>query len=153
IGRAGSPRPACGEREHTRPRDTDYRDDPVTALNQVRAIRYRGERSRTRTRTQLTETTSTTRPQPAPVAPRRPYSFPRHAITVRDDYAWLKDEKWQEVLRDPAVLDPDIRTYLDSENAYTESLLGHTGALQKELVREMRGRVKEDDSSVPSPDG
>ena len=88
-----------------------------------------------------------------PVAPRRPHSFARYGITVRDDYAWLKDENWQEVLRDPTVLDPDIRTYLEAENAYTESLLGHTDGLQKQLVAEMRGRIKEDDSSVPSPDG
>ncbi|MET4390915.1 oligopeptidase B [Bradyrhizobium sp. F1.4.3] len=93
---------------------------------------------------------SQTRP---PIAPRRPHAFTRHGITVADDYAWLKDAKWQEVLRDPAVLDPDIRKYLDEENGYTESLLGHTAALQKTLVREMRGRIKEDDSSVPSPDG
>jgi len=92
-------------------------------------------------------------PSKPPVAPRRPHSFTRHGITVTDDYAWLKDEKWQEVLRDPAVLDPDIRKYLDEENVYTESLLGHTSGLQKTLVREMRGRIKEDDSSVPSPDG
>ncbi|MBB4398333.1 oligopeptidase B [Bradyrhizobium sp. ERR14] len=72
---------------------------------------------------------------------------------MTDDYAWLKDAKWQEVLRDPKVLDPDIRKYLDEENSYTESLLGHTASLQKTLVREMRGRIKEDDSSVPSPDG
>jgi oligopeptidase B len=87
------------------------------------------------------------------VAPRRPHSFTAHGITVVDDYAWLKDNNWQEVLRDPAVLDPDIRNYLDAENAYTESLLGHTAALQKTLVKEMRGRIKEDDSSVPAPDG
>ncbi|MGY3405860.1 oligopeptidase B [Bradyrhizobium sp. GM5.1] len=92
-------------------------------------------------------------PSLPPLAPRRPHSFTRHGITVTDEYAWLKDEKWQEVLRDPAVLDPDIRKYLDAENGYTESLLGHTAALQKTLVREMRGRIKEDDSSVPSPDG
>src|SRR5258706_9093184 len=92
-------------------------------------------------------------PLPAPVAPRRPHSFTTHGITVGDDYAWLKDQNWQEVLRDPAVLDPDIRKYLEAENAYTESLLGHTAALQKTLVAEMRGRIKEDDSSVPSPDG
>src|SRR5580692_10492687 len=46
-----------------------------------------------------------------------------------------------------------IREYLEAENAYTESLLGHTAPLQKRLVKEMRGRIKEDDSSVPSPDG
>ena len=89
----------------------------------------------------------------APVAPRRPHSFNRHGITVTDDYAWLKDANWQDVLHDPSVLDPDIRKYLEAENAYTESLLGHTAALQKKLVAEMRGRIKEDDSSVPSPDG
>ncbi len=91
--------------------------------------------------------------QPAPVAPRRPHSFTRHGITVVDDYAWLKDDNWQEVLRDPSVLDADIRKYLEAENAYTESLLGHTASLQRTLVAEMRGRIKEDDSSVPAPDG
>jgi oligopeptidase B len=90
---------------------------------------------------------------PAPSAPRRPHSFTRHGITIVDDYAWLKDPNWQEVLRDPAVLDADIRGYLEAENAYTTSLIGHTGDLQKKLVAEMRGRIKEDDSSVPSPDG
>jgi oligopeptidase B len=90
---------------------------------------------------------------PAPVAPRRPHSFTRHGITVVDDYAWLKDANWQEVLRDPSVLKADIRKYLEAENGYTESLLGHTADLQKALVKEMRGRIKEDDSSVPAPDG
>jgi oligopeptidase B len=89
----------------------------------------------------------------APVAPRRPHSFTLHGITVTDDYAWLKDENWQEVLRDPSILDADIRSYLEAENAHAERLLGHTSPLQKTLVAEMRGRIKEDDSSVPSPDG
>ena len=88
-----------------------------------------------------------------PVAPRRPHSFTTHGITITDDYAWLKDENWQEVLRDPSILNADIRKLLEAENAYTESLLGHTESLQKRLVKEMRGRIKEDDSSVPSPDG
>lgn len=97
--------------------------------------------------------TKQTSSMPAPVAPRHPHSFTIHGITVSDDYAWLKDAKWQEVLRDPSVLEPEIRTYLDAENAYTESLLGGTAGLQTRLVAEMRGRIKEDDSSVPSPDG
>ena len=88
-----------------------------------------------------------------PVAPRRPHSFTRHGITVTDDYAWLKDENWQEVLRDPSVLKPDIRAYLEAENAYADTVLGHNEPLQKKLVAEMRGRIKEDDSSVPAPDG
>ncbi len=92
-------------------------------------------------------------PLPPPVAPRRPHAVTIHGITITDDYAWLKDENWQEVLRDPSILNADIRKLLEAENAYTESLLGHTEALQKRLVKEMRGRIKEDDSSVPSPDG
>jgi oligopeptidase B len=89
----------------------------------------------------------------APTAPRRPHSFTVHGITIVDDYAWLKDENWQEVLRDPSVLTSDIRNYLEAENDYAEDLLGHTAPLQKALVAEMRGRIKEDDSSVPAPDG
>jgi oligopeptidase B len=88
-----------------------------------------------------------------PLAPRHPHTFTTHGITIVDDYAWLKDENWQEVLRDPTILKAEIRNYLEAENDYTESLLGHTTGLQKTLVKEMRGRIKEDDSSVPSPDG
>jgi oligopeptidase B len=92
-------------------------------------------------------------PLAPPLAARRPHTVTHHGITVQDDYAWLKDENWQQVLQDPSVLAPDIRAHLEAENAYTESLLGTTAALQKTLVAEMRGRIKEDDSSVPSPDG
>src|SRR6516165_2039532 len=92
-------------------------------------------------------------PATPPVAPRHPYTITTHGITIVDDYAWLKDENWQEVLRDPSILNAEIREYLEAENDYTESLLGHTAALQKTLVKEMRGRIKKDDSSVPSPDG
>src|SRR6201995_1575802 len=88
-----------------------------------------------------------------PVAPRRPHSVTTHGITIVDDYAWLKDENWQDVLRDPSILDAEIRKYLEAENAYTEGLLGSTAGLQKRLVKEMRARIKEDDSSVPSKDG
>jgi oligopeptidase B len=102
---------------------------------------------------QVTQATAKTGSRPAPVAPRRPYSFTTHGITVVDHYAWLKDPDWQEVLRDPSVLNADIRQYLEAENDYAENLLGHTEPLQKTLVKEMRGRIKEDDSSVPSPDG
>ena len=92
-------------------------------------------------------------PLTPPVAPRHPRPLTMHGITLVDDYAWLKDEDWQDVLRDPSILNADIRQYLEAENAHTESLLGHTADLQKQLVKEMRGRIKEDDSSVPSPDG
>jgi oligopeptidase B len=101
----------------------------------------------------VTQPVTTKASPPAPVAPRRPHAFTTHGIAITDDYAWLKDANWQEVLRDPSLLDADIRNYLEAENDFTESLLGHTASLQKTLVAEMRGRIKEDDSSVPSPDG
>src|SRR3984885_12090608 len=101
----------------------------------------------------VTQPTDIKGSRPAPSAPRRPHSFTTHGITIVDDYAWLKDADWQEVLRDPSLLSADIREYLEAENGYTESLLGHTAGLQKTLVKEMRGRIKEDDSSVPAPDG
>ena len=88
-----------------------------------------------------------------PRAARRPKVDTWHGIELVDDYAWLKAGNWQEVMRDPAVLDPEIRAYLDAENTYCEAQLAETRALQEELFSEMRGRLKEDDSSVPAPDG
>jgi oligopeptidase B len=89
----------------------------------------------------------------APIAPRRPVTSTWHGVTLTDDYAWLRADNWQDVMRDPAVLDTEIRAHLEAENAYTEAQLADTRALQDTLFAEMKGRIKEDDSSVPSPDG
>ena len=88
-----------------------------------------------------------------PVAPRRRFERTIHGTLLADDYAWLKDENWQQVLRDPSLLNADIRAYLEAENRYTEAALEPLAALRQELVAEMRGRIKEDDSAVPLPDG
>ena len=88
-----------------------------------------------------------------PVAERRPQFSVRHGVELVDEYAWLRAPNWQEVMRDPSVLDPQIRAYLDAENAHTEAALADTGALQSKLFAEMKARIKEDDSSVPAPDG
>jgi len=88
-----------------------------------------------------------------PVADRRPHTTIHHGIELGDDYAWLRDDNWQQVMRDPALLDKDIRAYLEAENAYTEAQLADTEALQTTLFEEMKARIKEDDSSVPSPHG
>jgi oligopeptidase B len=88
-----------------------------------------------------------------PKAQRLPKFAVHHGIELVDEYAWLRADNWQEVMRDPEALDPQIRAYLDAENAYTEGALADTGALQKALYAEMRARIKEDDSSVPAPDG
>ena len=60
----------------------------------------------------MTQASTKTPPQ----APRRPHAFTTHGIAVSDDYAWLKDANWQEVLHDPSVLDKDIRA--DTFNAF-----------------------------------
>ncbi len=88
-----------------------------------------------------------------PVAPRRPVTIEQLGRSRTDDYAWLKDPDWQAVLRDPTVLRPDIRDHLLAENAYTEAVLADTAALQQVLFDEMVGRIRSDDSTVPSPDG
>jgi oligopeptidase B len=92
------------------------------------------------------------RPRP-PVADQRPVTRIVHGVELTDEYSWIKAENWQEVLRDPKVLPKDIRKLIEAENAYTDAILAPTKSLQKKLVREMRGRIKEDESEVPAPDG
>ncbi len=89
----------------------------------------------------------------APTAERRPETSTRFGVTRTDDYAWLRAGNWQQVMRDPAALAPDIRAYLDAENAWTDAAMADVAGLRDTLVAEMRARIKEDDSSVPSPDG
>lgn len=88
-----------------------------------------------------------------PAAPKRPVTLEQLGRTRTDDYAWMKDENWQQVLRDPSALRADIREHLTAENAYTKAVLAGTEALQATLFAEMKGRIKEDDSTVPAPDG
>lgn len=91
-------------------------------------------------------------PQP-PVARREPHSITQLGRTRTDNYFWMKDDNWQAVMRDPSVLRADIREHLVAENTYSRAMLASTEELQNTLFEEMKGRIKEDDSSVPSPDG
>lgn len=88
-----------------------------------------------------------------PRAERRPHSIRIHGVELVDDYAWLRADNWQEVLADPARTPADIRAHLDAENAYCNALMAPTKALQAELLKELRGRIKEDDADVAWPDG
>ena len=88
-----------------------------------------------------------------PSVERRPQGKIVNGIEIVDDYAWLKASNWQDVLRDPSVLPRDIKAVIEAENAYVASVLEPTEALQQKLTEEMRGRIKEDDSEVPRPDG
>ncbi len=90
----------------------------------------------------------------APIAPRIDREITQLGRVRNDPYHWLKDENWQELMRDPSVLRADIRTYLEAENAYTKAMLeAPAAALRAELLAEMRARIKEDDYSVPNIDG
>jgi len=91
-------------------------------------------------------------PTPPP-APKQPKRIEQLGRVRTDDYAWMKDENWQQVLRDPTALRPDIRAHLEAENAYADSVLAGTAALQQEIIGEIKGRMKQDDASVPNPDG
>jgi oligopeptidase B len=88
------------------------------------------------------------------MAERRPtVAASPHGVELTDEYAWLRAENWQEVMRDPTVLDPEIRAYLEAENEFADTALADTTGLQAELFAEMKGRIKENDASVPAPDG
>ncbi|MEO6607021.1 MAG: S9 family peptidase [Aestuariivirga sp.] len=88
-----------------------------------------------------------------PRAEKRTITETWHGISKSDDYKWLKAENWQEVMHDPSLLPSDIRAYLEAENAYEDAMLADTKGLQETLFAEIKGRIKEDDSSVPAPDG
>ena len=90
---------------------------------------------------------------PPPTAERRDWSDTRHGVTRHDEYAWLRAENWQEVFKDPSTLDPAIRSHLEAENAFVDAAMAPTQGLRERLVAEMRGRIKEDDASVPMKRG
>nr|WP_117610306.1 S9 family peptidase [Flavobacterium sp. ABG] len=62
----------------------------------------------------------------------------KHKETRIDNYFWLNNRE-----------NPEVIDYLNQENAYYESMTAHTKEIQNALYEEMKGRIKEDDSSVP----
>ncbi len=89
----------------------------------------------------------------APIAEKKPSEINQHGEKRVDNYAWLKDENWQQVIQSPELLSPKIREYLETENKYLDACMQDTKALQDKLFKELRSRIKEDDSSVPEKDG
>ncbi len=83
--------------------------------------------------------------------PPRPPHRPRHRAGRRLCLAQSRQLAGGDARS--ATLAADIRGYLEAENAYTKVEMADTEALQALLFKEMRGRIKEDDSSVPAPDG
>ncbi|MFL6851831.1 MAG: S9 family peptidase [Sphingomicrobium sp.] len=86
-------------------------------------------------------------PSNPPKAEQRPYSYERHGVTIEDPWHWLRDPKY------PEVDDPGILSYLKAENNYFENWKAQHQGLIDQLFEEMKGRVKEDESSVPIRDG
>ncbi|MCJ9430569.1 S9 family peptidase [Kordiimonas marina] len=85
-------------------------------------------------------------PQP-PVATKKPHEVSHHGETVSDPYFWLKDPGY------PEVTDEEILGYLRQENAYFESVMNSKKPVIDTIFEEIKGRVKEDDESVPWQDG
>ena len=80
----------------------------------------------------------------APIAKKVPHEMTIHGDTRIDDYYWLRDDERKA---------PDVISYLNAENAYTEAMLAHAQTLQDKLFEELKGRIKKDDDSVPVKKG
>ncbi|MBA3565000.1 MAG: S9 family peptidase, partial [Gammaproteobacteria bacterium] len=80
----------------------------------------------------------TATPPEAPRAKKVPEKLVIHGDERIDDYLWLNERG-----------DPDVHAYLEAENAYTERRMSHTKDLQQTLFAEMKGRIKQDDTSAP----
>tara|TARA_B100002051_G_scaffold273069_1_gene311106 strand:- start:118 stop:2193 length:2076 start_codon:yes stop_codon:yes gene_type:complete len=75
-----------------------------------------------------------------------------HNINWEDNYSWIHQNNILEVLKDNSKLEPEVRKYLEEENAYTEYHLKDTKEVQKKLFNEIKGRIKLDDESLPYKD-
>ena len=76
-----------------------------------------------------------------PVAKKDPKVLKIHGYEVTDNYAWLRDRNKDK--------NPEIVKYLEAENAYTEANMGKHKEFVDALYKEMIGRIKQDDTSVP----
>ncbi|MBX7494833.1 S9 family peptidase [Qipengyuania sp. 6B39] len=90
---------------------------------------------------------STSRPAAPPKAEKRDSSYSHHGITIADPYAWLRDPGY------PDVTDKDVLAYLEAENAWFEARMEPHKDLVETLFKEMKARIKEDDSTVPQRRG
>ena len=73
-----------------------------------------------------------------PIAKKNPKRLEKHGDVRIDDYYWMNDRE-----------NPEVIEYLNAENDYYNTLTAHTKKFQKTLFEEMKGRIKEDDESVP----
>jgi oligopeptidase B len=80
----------------------------------------------------------TTKP---PVAARKPHQVKApFGATREDEYYWLRDDTRKN---------PEMLAYLKAENAYADAVMAPTRPVQDTLYKEIVGRIKQDDSTVP----
>jgi len=90
---------------------------------------------------------------PAPSPEKRPHLQSRFGHHWVDNYAWMKDENWQEVMQAPQKLKADIRAHLEAENAYTKTTLEPVGSLKDKIFEEMKARLEPEARGIPMADG
>jgi len=78
-----------------------------------------------------------------PLAVRRSHEYSKHGRILSDPYHWLRDPDY------PEFSDPGIEAYLRAENAYYERAMAPHQALVEQLFEEFKGRIEENDRSVP----
>ena len=75
-----------------------------------------------------------------------------HNFSWEDNYSWIHQNDILEVLKDNNKLNSEVRKYLEEENSYTDFYLSNTKGIQKKLFKEIKGRIKLDDESLPFKD-
>ncbi len=71
-----------------------------------------------------------------------------HGIEIKDEFSWVHQSNILEVLKDSSKLNPEVKKYLEEENAYTSLQMKDTEKLQKKLFEEIKARIKLEDESL-----
>ena len=76
-----------------------------------------------------------------------------HNEELIDNYSWIKQKNWKEVILDPNKLNTPVKKYLDEENLFKEEQLKDIKDIEKKLFEELKSKIKNEDNSVPKKDG
>ena len=76
-----------------------------------------------------------------------------HNEELIDNYSWIKQKNWKEVILDPNKLNTTVKKYLDEENLFKEEQLKDIKDIEKKLFEELKSKIKNEDNSVPKKDG
>jgi oligopeptidase B len=76
-----------------------------------------------------------------------------HNEELIDNYSWIKQKDWKEVILNPNKLNAQVKKYLDEENLFKENQLKDIKDIEKKLFEELKSKIKNEDNSVPKKDG